>query len=139
MTRVVKLPQRARRQLIAWAREGYPYESCGVLVGDQNSLQVSIARVVLARNANTERPRDRYQLDARDLLAADRSAEADGFEIVGIWHTHPDHPARPSEHDRAHAWRGWSYLILSVEQDRVTELRSWRLTNEVFQEEKIIP
>jgi proteasome lid subunit RPN8/RPN11 len=110
-----------------------------VLVGSQDPLQVSVARVTLARNANTERPRDRYQLDARDLLAADRSAETYGLEIVGIWHTHPDHPAHPSETDRAQAWRGWSYLILSVERDRVTELRSWRLTNGVFQEETIIP
>jgi proteasome lid subunit RPN8/RPN11 len=139
MTRTVKLPQPARLQLIAWAQKGYPHESCGVLVGNQDTVQVSIARVVLARNVNTERPRDRYQLDARDLLAADRSAEAGGLEIVGIWHTHPDHPAHPSEHDRVQAWQGWSYLILSVERDRVTELRSWRLTNGAFQEETIIP
>jgi proteasome lid subunit RPN8/RPN11 len=139
MKGILRIPDLVRRQLNAWARNGYPNEACGVLVGERNDHNVSIARAVLTRNANTERPRDRYELQAEDLLAADRSAEVDGLEIVGIWHTHPDHPAHPSEADRAQAWRGWSYLILSVEAGRVVDRRSWRLIDNAFEEEIIEP
>jgi len=58
---------------------------------------------------------------------------------VGIWHSHPDHPARPSETDRAAAWEGWSYLIASVTDAGLSELRSWRLSGERFLEEPVEP
>jgi proteasome lid subunit RPN8/RPN11 len=59
------------------------------------------------------------------------------LEIIGIWHSHPDHPARPSETDRAAAWEGWSYLIASVTKHGVADLRSWRLQGKDFVEENI--
>ena len=80
-----------------------------------------------ARNLNVERAHDRYELDPRDQLAAERAARDSGREVIGVWHTHPDHPATPSETDRAAAWSGWSYLILSVVRGELAELRSWRL------------
>jgi proteasome lid subunit RPN8/RPN11 len=131
------LPDQVRVQLESWAETGYPRETCGVLVGRRVANRVLIERAVFARNANTQRTHDRYQLDAHDLLEADQAAEADELEIVGIWHTHPDHPARPSETDRLQAWDGWSYLILSVRNGRTADLRSWRLKGEEFEEESI--
>jgi proteasome lid subunit RPN8/RPN11 len=61
------------------------------------------------------------------------------LEVVGVWHSHPDHPARPSETDRNGAWEGWSYLILSVTAEGVPDLRSWRLRGEHFEEEDVRP
>lgn len=131
----VYLPAIVRARLESWVETGYPCETCGVLVGIPDQAQIYITRVVQARNINSERAHDRYELSPDDFLATDAAAKADGLEIVGIWHSHPDHPARPSETDRAQAWHGWSYLIVSVLQGRAAELRSWRLVNEAFEEE----
>ena len=137
MAKRLKLPKPVSCQLRSWAREAYPMETCGVLIGRQTDSQVRIHRAMLARNDATERAHDRYQLNGEDLLAADRAAEAEGLEIVGIWHTHPDHPARPSEADQLGAWGGWSYLILSITAGRAAELRAWRLVEDRFEEETI--
>jgi proteasome lid subunit RPN8/RPN11 len=133
----VRLPQRLRSRLEAWAREGYPEESCGLLLGRHDGELVRVERVTRARNLNTARARDRYELDPRDWLATDERARAAGLEIVGVWHTHPDHPARPSETDRAQAWEAWSYLILSVGRGGVADLRSWRLAGAEFVPEEV--
>lgn len=123
-----------------WVRSGYPYETCGLLIGKrQDGLSVA-KRAALAENLNKERAEDRYELAPRDLLAADIDARASGLEIIGVWHSHPDHPARPSETDRQMAWTGWSYLIISVNKERVQDLRAWRLNSQgEFDEEPIQP
>lgn len=128
-----------REKLEELASAGYPYESCGLLLGESADGECQVERVTRARNLNTERPAERYELDPDDFAAADREARAAGLDIVGIWHTHPDHPARPSETDRAAAWSGWAYVIISVSRDGVQDLRSWRLNGEDFEEESIQP
>jgi proteasome lid subunit RPN8/RPN11 len=93
--------------------------------------------VVRARNLNTERARDRYELDPRAFLEADDRARAGGREVIAVYHTHPDHPAEPSETDLARAWEGWSYIIVSVREGTVAAVRSWRLVGGAFEEESI--
>jgi len=132
------LPHAPRAELEGLVRAGHPHETCGVLVGSPRpGGGARVERVVACRNLNTERARDRYDLDPDDYLQAEIAARRDGLEIVGIWHSHPDHPARPSETDRAAAWEGWSYLILSVAADGVRDVRSWRLDGVGFAEEDI--
>lgn len=133
----ITLPGPLRKELAAMALKGYPYETCGVLVGGQANGEARVEQVFEARNLNTERARDRYVLDPDDLMSADLAARQAGLDIVGFWHTHPDHPARPSETDRECAWDGYSYVILSVSRARVEDLRSWRLNGEGFVEEKV--
>ena len=116
---------------------GYPYETCGLLIGEQVESGIRVHDAVEAANLNKQRPGDRYELDPKAMLAADRDARRRGLEIVGIWHCHPDHPAQPSETDHAFAWEGWSYMIFSVTRDGVTEVRSWRLADGQFVEESI--
>lgn len=116
---------------------GYPEETCGLLIGRQMEATVQVLDLVQARNLNRERAQDRYELDPDALLVADIRARDQGLEIVGIWHSHPDHPAKPSEMDRARAWAGWSYVIASVSQEGVEDLRSWRLYEGDFIEEAI--
>ena len=126
-------------RLRAWAADGYPHECCGLLLGRAGDGAVRVDEVVQARNANAERRHDRYEIDPEDFLRADARSRERGLDIVGIWHTHPDHPARPSETDRERAWAGWSYLILSVGAQGVQAMRSWRLDGRVFVEEALRP
>jgi proteasome lid subunit RPN8/RPN11 len=145
------LPDARRAELTAWIRAGYPHETCGLLIGrsaagqreagepeaEGGKLRTEVVRVAQARNLNSERARDRYELDPADFMQADLAAREDGLEIVGVWHSHPDHPAEPSETDRAAAWEGWSYVIATVTADGVTAVRSWRLEGEHFAEEAL--
>jgi len=117
-------------ELESMALAGYPLETCGLLLGVRTAHRVIVHKVRQARNVNTERAHDRFELDPRDMLVAEMDARETDTEIVGIWHSHPDHPAEPSETDRQAAWEGWSYIILSVTKKRVVDVRSWRLTSE---------
>jgi len=134
---VLELDATLQGQLERWAQEGYPRECCGLLLGRVNDGVVHVKEVMPARNANAERAQDRYELDAEDFLLADGQARSRQLDVVGIWHTHPDHPARPSAIDRAQAWDGWSYLILAVGAQGVEALRSRRLDGQDFVEEAV--
>jgi len=131
------LPSEVRAEIDGWTRAGYPEETCGLLIGRPHAGRAETARAILARNLNRERARDRYELDPADFLAADLAAREDRLEIVGVWHSHPDHPAEPSETDRLAAWEGWSYLIVEVTRSGVAAVRSWRLQSQRFVEEPI--
>lgn len=135
---IVRLPSAIRAELEKQVVEGYPYETCGVLTGSRTDGDAHIAGARQARNLNQKRANDRYELDPADFLAADQQARADGIEIVGIWHSHPDHPARPSVTDRDAAWEGYSYLIASVTHEGIADLRCWRLEGTEFVEEEIV-
>jgi proteasome lid subunit RPN8/RPN11 len=118
---------------------GYPQETCGLLVGSTVGHATLVEDLVQARNLNFVRARDRYELAPEDFLSIERAARERGLEIVGVWHSHPDHPAVPSATDREGAWAGWSYLIASVEQAGMGDLRSWRLQDNLLVEEAITP
>ena len=134
---VLLLPPGVRRWLARWARAAYPDEACGCLLGLRSAGRVEVRHARLGTNTNTERARDRYELDPRDLLRADDEARALGLDVVGIWHSHPDHPAVPSETDRTGAWEGWSYVIVAVGSGGVSGIRAWRLSGDAFLEEEI--
>jgi proteasome lid subunit RPN8/RPN11 len=134
---MLALPSEVRGEIERWIRAGYPEETCGLLVGRSRLGRTEALRATRARNLNRERARDRYELDPADFLAADLAAREQGLEIVGVWHSHPDHPAEPSETDRLAAWEGWSYLIVEVTRAGVAAVRSWRLAEQRFQEEPI--
>ena len=133
----LRLPGTLCDSLIALAQRGYPEETCGLLLGTRNGAERVVVGVRQARNLNVERARDRYEIDPEDFLAADREARAAGLDIVGVWHSHPDHPAMPSLTDVAGAWPGWAYVIVSVGPEGVSEIRCWELTRNDFQEEVI--
>jgi proteasome lid subunit RPN8/RPN11 len=134
---VLELNGALRERLRHWARQGYPHECCGLLLGTAADGAVRVEEVTTARNLNTERAQDRFELDPQDFLRADALARERGLEVVGVWHTHPDHPALPSATDLDSAWEGWSYLILSVAAQGVPAMRSWRLAGREFVEEDI--
>src|SRR5581483_12403261 len=100
---MLELPEEVKEAIFAHAREGYPHEVCGVLLGVMHGIAPGDrreARVAFrARNLNAERPHDRYLMDPADMNAADVAAREQGLEIVGFYHSHPDHPAVASKTD----------------------------------------
>ncbi len=116
---------------------GYPHEVCGLLIGRLSSDRTRIKSITQARNRRTDRPEDRYDLDPQDFLDADAAARRNGLDVVGIWHTHPDHPPEPSRADLASAWEGFSYVILSVRRTGVASIRCWRFDGSRFAEQPI--
>jgi proteasome lid subunit RPN8/RPN11 len=135
---ILHLPAALRTSLERWSQAAYPHESCGLLIGRWADGNRVVAYVTQAKNINLERARDRYLLDPQDFLEADNAARAQNMEVLGIWHSHPDHPALPSETDQASAWPDWSYVIVAVTRDGAQDVRVWRLNeNHVFDEEVI--
>ncbi len=112
----------------------YPDECCGVLIGRCQSGATFVERVLSVGN---ERQGDRYLISPETVLAAHKEARALGLEVVGYYHSHPDHPAEPSGLDLEQAWPDVSYLIVSVAQRKVVETRSWRLCDGRFEEEVV--
>lgn len=127
------------RAMVDHAEEAYPHECCGFLLGGEEEGVKIVRRVRAAANQRDDSPQNRYLIDPREFMNVDREARAAGCEIVGIYHSHPDHPARPSEFDREHAWPYYSYIILSVEQGKVVAGYSWLLDDNrgTFQEESV--
>lgn len=115
----------------------YPDEACGLLIGNASGDRREVRRVVAAKNLNRERSRDRYEMDPSDFRRADVDAARAGAEVVGIYHSHPDHPCLPSAFDQERAWEGYSYLILSVSARGLDEFRSWILRDGTFRDEGI--
>lgn len=136
---MLRLPPAVDAQMRATALAGYPHEVCGLLLGDGDGEETRVVCLHAAGNVRHDRPQDRFALDPRDYLAAEESARRRALAVVGVWHSHPDHPARPSETDREFAWPGWSYPIVSVSAQGAGELRSWRLVGDTFCEEEVTP
>ena len=128
--------------IYAHGRETYPEECCGVMIGrTAPGDEAEVVEIVSAANEREEESRhNRFLISPRALLQAQRSARERDLEIVGYYHSHPDHPARPSDFDRDHAWPGQSYLIISVQKGEVADCRSWRLRDDrsAFDEEKVL-
>lgn len=119
----IRAPELAR--LHEHAREGYPHEVVGILAGDRASGAVT--RVVPLRNERADSPNNRYHVSALMLAGAERALDADGLEVVGYYHSHPDHPSQYSDFDRDHALPNMSYLITSVCEGEIASTHSWRL------------
>ncbi len=106
----------------------YPEEGCGVLVGRDEGDRRIVERVVVFENQREDSRGNRYLITPEQILVAEREARDEGLDVLGFFHSHPDHPASPSAFDLEHAWPYYSYLIVSVERGRVTDARAWRLT-----------
>jgi proteasome lid subunit RPN8/RPN11 len=108
----VKISRQAFDALRAHGAEGYPNEICGVLIGPHGEGRATEAK--RARNIVVERSRDRYEIDPLEHIRIQRDADQAGMDIVGYYHSHPDHPAQASRFDTERAWFGYVYVIVSV-------------------------
>jgi proteasome lid subunit RPN8/RPN11 len=103
--------------------EAYPHECCGALLGRDSTIVEAWA----LPNTTEEGPRRRFLIRPADYRSAEERANATGQELLGFYHSHPDHPARPSQYDLDHAWPVFMYVILSVMSGEPGDLTSWRL------------
>lgn len=136
--------EKMRAHLVA----GYPNEACGIFIGEIEGADKRVVEAVPVANAWAPLEgdgaghdlRDRFSIDPRDIVRADRDASKRGLDIIGFFHSHPDWPATPSETDRMWAWPVVSFMIVSVEQGRVGAARSWVLRDgrDAFDEETLI-
>ena len=127
---MLKIKQTDHASIRRHGEEAYPNECCGVLLGgvtdDGTRIVTSTAR---CGNTRTDSAHNRYNIDPRDLVRIQREGRERGEDIIGFYHSHPDHPARWSPTDLAEAhWFGCSYLITSVEKGRAVLTNSFELT-----------
>ena len=125
---MLRIGQAEYGELRRHGEEAYPHESCGVLLGWADGDQRVVARVVRCGNTRSDSPSDRYGIDLREVLRAERQGRERGEDIVGFYHSHPDHPARWSATDLAEAhWIGCSYVITAVVPATAGATRSFLL------------
>jgi proteasome lid subunit RPN8/RPN11 len=124
----------------------YPNECCGMLLGRADGADKEVSEVVPLKNLRLdparaqellpledpgrESEKNRFLIDPLEQLRVEREARNRGLNVLGYYHSHPDHPARPSNYDREHAWPWYSYIILSVERGKAAEMTSWVLSED---------
>lgn len=124
-------------EIRAHGEETYPHECCGFLLGTIEADRKLVSEVRRAGNTRNDSPHNRYQISPQESFDMEREAAAKGVAIVGIYHSHPDHPAIPSETDRQHACPWYSYLIVAVASGRAGDSRTWVLEDATFVEEAL--
>ncbi len=134
---MLRIKKSALEKAIQHAQKDYPYEACGLLLGKIHQDVRTVFGIYPTPNTHPERKGDRYQIDPKDYLKAENKAKEFGLEIVGVYHSHPDHPDRPSQFDEERAFEGFSYIIFSVSNSKVLSYRSWELFEGKFREEEI--
>ncbi len=126
---MLTIPRDVHDSLRQHGEETYPHECCGVLLGQfAGDGSKTVTRVARAGNTRNDSPHNRYQIDARELIRIQREGRERGEDIVGFYHSHPDHPARWSTTDLAEAhWFGCSYVITSVEEGKAAVTNAFEL------------
>ncbi len=107
-------------------RETYPHECCGALVG----RGAHVTGIVALPNTTEEGPRRRFLVRPSDYREAERQASELGGELLGFYHSHPDHPARPSQYDLDHAWPTFAYVIVAVAAGTAGDMTVWYLKDD---------
>ena len=128
------------KEIHAHGEKAYPDEGAGFLLGTDNGDNRHVTQIFSTENAREEEARhNRYMVTPEDYLKAEMMADRLGLTLIGVFHSHPDHPNQPSEFDREWAQPYFSYIITSVNQGKAVESRSWRLVDDrsKFTQEKI--
>jgi proteasome lid subunit RPN8/RPN11 len=140
---LLTLTQSLLNEIEAHGVASYPYEGCGLLLGESTGEQNTVQAIFPVENRweVEDEKRERFYIAAEDMLRAEMAAMAAGQEVIGVFHSHPDHEPVASPRDLAWAaWVGYSYLITAVRQARPGESRSWQLRPDRtgFDEEEIV-
>jgi len=145
---LIKIPSSILREIYDHMEASYPHECCGLMIGANEGTAIAPERIVHAarrcKNLNTERAHDRYEMDPMCWLKTEREFENGPWGIVGIYHSHPDHPSRASQTDTDAALGAgmidYSYVIVSVQKGTVASAQSWVLneSEKKFYEESLV-
>jgi len=126
---VLKIKQTELTEIRRHAEQAYPRECCGVLLGHFDGDVRRVTAVIPCGNTRDDSPQNRYHIDPRELIRIQREGRERGQDIVGFYHSHPDHPPAWSPTDLADAhWFGCSYVITSVEEGKAAATNSFALT-----------
>ncbi|MEZ5286186.1 MAG: M67 family metallopeptidase [Vicinamibacterales bacterium] len=123
MSRSLTLEGAVDGAIRAHGEQTYPHECCGALIGRDGVVVDAYA----LPNTTEEGPRRRFLVRPSDYRAAEGRATEQGCDLLGFYHSHPDHPARPSQYDLDHAWPVFSYVIVSVREGTAGDMTSWTL------------
>jgi proteasome lid subunit RPN8/RPN11 len=129
---MILVPVDVERHIRAEGEKCYPDECCGILLGriDEGGRR-SVEDIVPAPNAGrAEERHHRFHIDPEEFIRAEKQARLRGLDVIGFYHSHPDHPATPSEYDREQALPFYSYVILSVRKGASAEISSWELSGD---------
>ena len=124
-----RLPVAVEAHLRRHCEAQYPNEACGVLFGQGDGISSpwTVTEISAAPNEHGDDQKRRYLVPPYFQFKAERHAQDTGQDVLGYYHSHPDHPAQPSEYDRVHAWSGYLYLICSVQQGLSSDLNAFTL------------
>jgi proteasome lid subunit RPN8/RPN11 len=136
---MLKIPKPILSAIWDHAEHHYPNESAGVILGQvEADFRIAEATIPLKNNFRQDSRHNRYLIRPEDMLEVEQSAEKLGLDVIGVFHSHPDHPAKPSDYDREWALPWYSYLITSIRRGNVINSRSWRLSDKrQFSEEEL--
>ena len=135
---MLKIGQIPLDEMIKDAVKTFPDECCGFLFGKEENDNRTVIKTQVVDNAREGDKKRRFVISLKDYLKAEQFADVNNLQLIGVYHSHPNHPAIPSEHDRVAAQPFFSYIILSVFNNEFDHIRSWQLNDErQFEEEKI--
>jgi proteasome lid subunit RPN8/RPN11 len=140
---MLKIPEAVYESLRKQGEETYPHECCGILLGRMDADVRVVASAVRCENTRTDSPQNRYNIAPGELVRIQREGRQRGEDIVGFYHSHPDHPAQWSQTDLIEAhWIGCSYVITSVEKGKAAMTNSFELAGtteeqKVFRKEQL--
>ena len=137
----INIPENILKKIQTHGEGAYPEEGAGLMLGRDTGKRRTVEHLLFMENAREDAVRhNRYLITAADLLQGEKQAERLGLSIIGIFHSHPDHPDQPSEFDRENAIPWYSYLITSVQNGKAISSRCWRLSDDraAFEEEEIL-
>jgi proteasome lid subunit RPN8/RPN11 len=126
---VLHLTREAIEGIRAHGERGYPDEICGLLLGKNEAGNHKVTTLLPVENSfEAGEQYHRYLITPDDMFKAEKLARQEHLVVLGVYHSHPDAPAQPSLYDRDHAaWTTWDYVIVSVREHKVAELRAWKL------------
>lgn len=131
----------ARDSIVQHGEGGYPNEVCGILLGkDIDGRRVIRLTMPIENSFEQDERYHRFLITPADMFRAEWLARHDRLDVLGVYHSHPNAPAQPSEYDRDHAaWTTWSYVIVSVRDGRAAEIRAWKLRDDrsAYDEEEV--
>ena len=120
------------------ALQSFPNECCGFVFGKEIGEERIITELLTVNNSKEGDKRRRFEIAPKDYINAERFAVQKELQLLGVYHSHPNHPAIPSEHDRIAAQPFFSYIIISVKHEEIAAIRSWQLNDNLqFEEERI--
>ncbi len=134
----LNIKKEAKEIIIKDAEQSYPYECCGFLFGKEAENERTVTAAKEVNNSKEINKEKRFEISAVDYMKAERFADENNLTLLGVYHSHPNHPAIPSEHDLKQALPFFSYTIVSVRKNKTENILSWRLNEKgKFSEEKI--